>query len=450
MIPNGRPEWVGVKNNYYTEAPAFGVMLVIGVDADTSALNVTQPTGTSPARIIVNDAAPIAPISDTNPYGQGTFHGRVIAAYNDILGTPESGDEWGPKVGSWLLSPSGKGFICLDETASGGIANWARVVGTDVTDCCPSTTPYTYANVCLSGSPSGSDRETKYVDCCGDGGFFPSFPPLTPAEIEYIALGTCWGPWESPDNCITTDFFGCSRIIDGAACFIFVPRVMCVDLYDGTGSFTGLDGHTEATYNFAQTNSGWAFGYLAPDNSILIQGTLRPCPGNSPGLYFVGTIKTNIVSDDYPCGCTAVFSACPPEGGAAPSQTIEEVAWTGAGSPKEVLTITTACGTFKIRWIPCAGPPCCATTAPLLITIPDGPNMGVIRADWDGVSGWRFGESIVHDGYVISCSEGIYTLYRNGPTPDSVEADTSACDPIALVFPGAILDATGDVTAGPL
>lgn len=126
-VDNGRPEWVAVKNDHAEPCPAFGVMQVTGIDTtDTgTAVTVTQPQESLTGRILVNDAAVIPESGDLIPYGQGTFHTRVIAAYDQADGDPDVGDEWGPGQGSWLLKAAGRGFTCLGGAVN-GVANWSR------------------------------------------------------------------------------------------------------------------------------------------------------------------------------------------------------------------------------------------------------------------------------------------------------------------------------------
>jgi hypothetical protein len=105
-----------VKNTTSEEVPPFAVMQVVSTSNTNQEeeYRVTKPTGSSGASYIINSPFPIA----GNLFGSGTM-GVATAAYNAALGTPTTGAEWGPVNGSWLLSPSGKGFTILGGAANG-------------------------------------------------------------------------------------------------------------------------------------------------------------------------------------------------------------------------------------------------------------------------------------------------------------------------------------------
>jgi hypothetical protein len=108
-------------------------MQIVGASlvGEETVYNVGKPTGAASAKYLVN--TPVA-IPASSP-GAGTDQYPTDAAYI-TQAVPAGGMEWGPVNNSWLLSPSGKGFLILGGAAN-GVVRVAAKAGTSAGDDFP-------------------------------------------------------------------------------------------------------------------------------------------------------------------------------------------------------------------------------------------------------------------------------------------------------------------------
>jgi hypothetical protein len=115
-----RPDrWtIPVFNTTGETVPPWGVMQIAGASliGDDTAYDIIKPTGAANAKYLINSPAPLP----GGGYSWGTDLYPTDAA---TLGTAIATQEWGPIPDSWLLAPSGKGFLIL----GGAINGLARV-----------------------------------------------------------------------------------------------------------------------------------------------------------------------------------------------------------------------------------------------------------------------------------------------------------------------------------
>jgi hypothetical protein len=455
--PNGKPEWVGVLNTHVDDIPAFGVMLVVGVDASESGrgFKVSRPTSGSVDRIMTGDSSQIPSNTHDYPLGQATFHRRVVVAYDEADGVPELGEEWGPAADSWLLHAGGTGFVCLDDDAKDGIANWHRKVNEKwppgYSICCPSTTPTSQTFLCPDEGSSGT-LGTYYSDCCGAGGVFPWGPEVLQEIGGYLGIDTIYVGcgWDEASGLVELQDF-CNGET-GTQYVAPMPRVLCISILDGTGSFADVTDIVgiESAYNFAGSwGSGWPLNYYDPDTGFRINGVMRACPDREKGFYFVGQVYVMAANEgeggaegsgSFPCGCLTKFPACPPESDTPPSQ---EVLFFGPAEPRMITRIHTPCGSFTIRMGQCESDVpgytyCCGIpfNVKIVLAIADGPNAGTyVIASTGPLEFTAFGGLSI----ALQCSDGIYSLVSRTETVTSVSV---ACEPFAVAF-GAGFGSTG-------
>lgn len=101
--------------NAGSEIPAYGVVRAVGWDTNRSILTVGQPnTYGSQWRHIINGPQPVS----ASEFGVATNLFPCDALYDDADGTPQAGESWGPRNGTYKLRKNTGGFTVLGVSDS--------------------------------------------------------------------------------------------------------------------------------------------------------------------------------------------------------------------------------------------------------------------------------------------------------------------------------------------
>lgn len=110
----GQQAWFDFQNTDATLMPAFGVGIIADVKVvsadELTAFKIAQPSSYgSQYNAVINGPVDVP----ANSYGRCTRSGVVLALYDSSDGTPQFGDAWGPRSGTWKLKKNTGGFFCL-------------------------------------------------------------------------------------------------------------------------------------------------------------------------------------------------------------------------------------------------------------------------------------------------------------------------------------------------
>ena len=111
-----RVRWLACKNASGQAIPAYSCVQVSGVNSD-GALNVIQPA-TDAVDVLVTSPQPI----QAGGSGLCTRDEPIVAAYDQSYGTPQPGDVWTAKGGTWTLAKiawTGASFTVLGSGVPG-------------------------------------------------------------------------------------------------------------------------------------------------------------------------------------------------------------------------------------------------------------------------------------------------------------------------------------------
>jgi hypothetical protein len=114
-------DWVVAKNDETSDAPAFGLARITGIQDETGAYILKKPNQTSQGNLAVIGETSIV----AGQYGKATIGFRHVVAYDPTSGIPANGDDVGSQAGSWLAHRGQTGFKCLGGSV-GPLTNLLR------------------------------------------------------------------------------------------------------------------------------------------------------------------------------------------------------------------------------------------------------------------------------------------------------------------------------------
>jgi len=184
---------VKVHNNSSEVIPAYGVMRVESVDADTEVHEVNKPSTTFKCRYLVNLGSDIA----IDGSGNATWLEKSAQVlYRAASGTPAIDEEWGAKDGQWTLEKNRPGFLITggNETDD-GITRAKQHLVTDLIGKADSNiSKGSSGTVSIWMGASAAEAVTEYDLTCSAKG-----AAITSAKfvVVFFRNGVWYvGPWE--------------------------------------------------------------------------------------------------------------------------------------------------------------------------------------------------------------------------------------------------------------
>lgn len=274
------PRYLAVHNTDTYPCPAYGVVEVIGIEEDGSAVRVRRPTTASlpPARVLFTGPAGLG--GSAVGVAHATYPGLVL--HDAALGTLAVGDTLGTQADSFQLAKGNDGFVSLDVSENGQSVVYAaadpttlddsstvNVKGgtTAITSFAASTIDFDATYTTITNSPTGEANVELVVASAYRGGV------LTAGTQTIIGSKT----FDSILYATSGIVAGFVRIIrTGTAVTLDSVRTIPVisgydtnTLYDGCG--WGFDDINNRIY-FVDVNGGDAAGFFS-FSSALLSGT---------------------------------------------------------------------------------------------------------------------------------------------------------------------------------